>query len=183
MPPSPAKNGSFSVSGYGSIDVLVTRITHGVKFIADTTGARGHRTVMPKRLTSGSCEVTILHTKRSEYQEVNEWLKVYAETIANPDGNMGVMRVRCPVVRFDRLCIPSTGIRFGAAWSEFTWEQTIGFAGASDPIDLTSDLNDVLSTAWSPGFSQFSQAVVGGGDLVGNTTEDALYNSMKSLSM
>lgn len=188
MPDLPPRNCTLSVAGYGSISVNAVRITHGVKILSASTGARSHRAVQPWKQTSGSCEVTIKHTSRADYVQFNEWMKVYCESIANPDGSLGAMRVYVPAAKLDRLCIPAGGVRFGLSFDEFVWEQVIDFKGASDPLDLR-DVSAAVSYGWGTtryigdrtddGVSSFDFAVKGGGDLNSpGSLEDALYNTL-----
>lgn len=194
MPEIPPRNCTLSVEGYGSITVNAVRIAHGVSIITGSQGARHHRSVTPWKQTSGSCDVTIKHSSRSDYVQFNEWMKVYAETISSPDGTFGAMRINCPPARFDRLCVPSGGIRFGASFEEFVWTQTIEFKGASDPLDLR-DVSAAVSYGWGTtryigdgsddGSANFDFAVKGGGDLnaASGGLEDALYNTLYPRSM
>ena len=182
------RNCTFSVTDYGSIMVNAIRITHGVTIITTSTGARNHRSVLPWKQTSGSCNVTIKHASREDYIQLNEWLKVYCETIANPDGALGAMRVFCPAAKLDRLVVPGGGMTFGTTYSAFTWTQVIEFKGASDPLDLR-DVSAAVSYGWGAtryigdtsddGVSNFDLAVKGGGDLNGpGSVEDSLYNTL-----
>jgi hypothetical protein len=189
VPEIPPRNCTLSVTGYGSVTVNAVRITHGVKILANSSGARTHRSVQPWKQTSGSCELTIKHTSRQDYVQFNEWMKVYCDSIASPDGTFGPMRIVCPAAKFDRLCIPADGIRFGGTVGEFVWTQALEFKGASDPLDIR-DVSAAVSYGWGTtryvgdgsddGSSNFDFAVKGGGDL--NTAsgglEDALYNAL-----
>lgn len=184
----PARNCLFSVANYGGVLVNATRIQHGVTILAVEASARHHRTFLPWKQTSGSCQITIKHSSKTDYVQFNEWMKVYAESISSPDGAYGAMRVYIPVIKFDRMCIPSGGIKFGRTFSDFVWTQTISFMGASDPIDLTD-----VSAGISYGVgvtryvgtsteeqSSYSIATLGGMSALGGTLEDALYNSTKT---
>ena len=100
------------------------------------------------------------------------------------------MRIYCPAAKFDRMCLPHTGIRFGITHGEFVWTQDIAFVGASDPID-TTDVGAAIS--YGAGvtryvgnsdeqLSNFSIALGGIANLnnPGASLEDSLYNSRLS---
>lgn len=185
----PPRNCLFSVQNYGAVQVNAVRITHGISIISTTAGARHHRAMLPWKQTSGSCQVTIKHSSRADYANFNEWMKVYVDTISDPDGRLGTMRIYCPAAKFDRMCIPKSGIKFGLTHGEFVWTQTIAFIGASDPVDIF-DVSAPISygsgaTRYTGDSSypsdNFSIALGGLANLnnPGGTLEDSLYNSTR----
>lgn len=172
--------------GYGTRTCYATVITHGVSIIADEHAARTHRTLHPWKRTSGSFDVTVAHSGPRDYEVFNEWLKVYIERIINPENTtVGPMRVWCPARDFDKVAIPSGGIEWNRTPRNFAPTQTLGFKGASDPVDLESNDLTIVSAAYqstyyepggSPGDYLSSYAIGLLGDALLENKGDGTYD-------
>ena len=181
----PARNCLFSVNGYGGVLASATRIEHGISILSSESSTRHNRVLLPRRKSLSHFKINIKHTTRSEFNQFNEWMKVYAESISSPDGSYGAMRVFCPAASFDRMCVPVSGVSFGVAFNDFVWSQTLEFSVASSPVDITdvsAEISYGVGVTHYVGTSDeqpssYSIATLGGLSSLGGTLEDALYNS------
>jgi hypothetical protein len=180
-------NGYVAVEGYGSRRVRCERIHHGMSIISSEVNGRTHRAFHPTRVTSGSFSIGFAFTSYDEWRDFNEWMKVYAERASSPDGTLPAMRVVVPFAKFDRMAIPSGGIKFGRANTEFMYRSEFSFKGCSDLLDLDGTDLSVISAAYlstyytqdgSPGDYLSNYAIASLSEAVGSgstTYEDALY--------
>lgn len=176
----------LAVSGYGSRRLKCEEIQHGISVVpGEETSTSTGRNWNPTIVSSGSFSVVVIHSTYKDFVDLNDWLKVYVDRVST--GKVGPMRITCPARRFDKVAIPSRGIRFGREATEFFWRQTLGFTGTSSALDLasTEDLTK-LSAAYtatyfepggSPGDYLSSYAIASVGDPLLPSRSESLYNA------
>jgi hypothetical protein len=170
-----AKETILSAAGYGERRVHAIKITHGMTIVSNEQSARSHRVFYPWKRTSSSFEMVIHHSSVAAYRDFNEWMRGYIERASDPNNaRVRVMRIICPAVRFDRFAIPETGLSFGTTWEAFERQQTIGWVGASSPVDASAPLG-VLSASYLPTYHEQDGQV---GDYQSSTAIARLYDAV-----
>lgn len=182
-----ALSGTFAVEGYGTRRARVVRVEHGMSIISSEVNGRNHRAFHPMRVTSGSFTTVIVFPTYEEFRDFNEWMKVYAERASSPDGTLPAMRVIIPSIKFDRMAVPASGIKFGRAWNDLVYTSTMSWKGCSDLLDLDGTDLSLISAAYlstyyeqdgKPGDYLSNYAVASLSEAVGSgatSFEDALY--------
>lgn len=135
-------NATLSVANYGSLAVRIRTISFGIDIISSTTHSRMFRTLYTRAITDEAFGIEVVCTTHAEYQRLGTFLLNYGRRAAQ--GSLGMMRVRYPARKFDRLGIPN-GSTFGRAVPDVTWPMTIAFVGANNLVSTGTRDVTVLS--------------------------------------
>lgn len=124
----------FSVSGLGTRRAYCVGIDWGSKIQGQGTESRIFSTFYPKRVTTSSFSVSIVHPTHSGWENFMDWMQSYARQASDPNNNIGPMAVSVPQRSFSRVGIPVNGFAYGDDASDVSRRSRIYFEGASDPL-------------------------------------------------
>lgn len=127
-------NGTMSATNYGSKQISVERLGHGITFRADGDTTRMGRSYYAKAVVASPFEVTLVFPDHAEYADFAEWLRGYGDRCSMGTVQVGPMRVVVASRKFDKTGIPTTGVTFGDARTSVLYRMNLTFAGAPDPI-------------------------------------------------
>jgi hypothetical protein len=126
-------------NNYGSRYLRVVSVSYGINIAADEAETKFGGAFYPRRVDSASFTLNIIFTSEQERAKFGRWLVRYGRRISSPSNPYGPMRVIIPLRRFDRLAVPTTGIKFGDRRDQVTYPMMIPFRGARDPLSLDSE--------------------------------------------
>lgn len=130
-------SGRISSRGVGGRDIRVTALDFGLGIIASSDSeARSRRAFYPVVTTGSSFSMTIVFISYEERGRFTRWMKDYMTSVAMGTATSGIMTIRVPSKNFVRTAVPETEIPFGEGVTDIGYEVTIGFKGASDPVNM-----------------------------------------------
>ena len=131
-------NGTIGSQGSGSRQVRVMALNQWIGIIAGSQASesRSRRAMYPVVTTSSSFEVTLQFLSYAERQRFNNWLTNYMLSIVGGTAQSGVMTVSVPSRKFLKVAVPETEVTFGEGFNDVGYTLTLGFCGATDPLDL-----------------------------------------------
>lgn len=162
LPRSSRANASLSAPGFGSVDLYVIELFHGMNVISSQAEARATSTFYPKLRTSGSWGVEVVFPARYAYTIFNFWLAKYITAISNPyRATPQPMTLNVPSRNFLKQGFPESPAEFGDEFRSFTYRQRLEFCSASDPTTqasrFVSATNDNEAIYFYPGGRQLSE--------------------------
>lgn len=128
----------MSASGWGAIYVKVLTIGHGISIVANSSTQRFSRALYVEKRSSGSFGLVLVCSSPAEHKALGDWIMGYGRLAADPDGQVGSVRVVCPVREFDKVAIPDS-VTFGDTYDQITYPVSINFVGSRDPVPYTAD--------------------------------------------
>lgn len=170
-------NGLIGAPGYGGRKIKVDMLNFGLTIVGQTDDSRNGRAYYPNFVSSGSFNLNVIFPSWREYVDFGNWMIEYGKRAANSVDSTGPMIVIVPSVNFSKVGMPSTGITFGDYVAAVSYQMSIHFTGARDPITkgsaLTSKFINVKTTV-DPEAPFFYPA---GFQLSGTDGIDTLYGS------
>lgn len=172
-------NGTLEAPGYGTQQIRVLSIGHGVSIVSTEAQAKNKHAIYMTKRTSGSFGLT-LQVKRDEVTDLADWLIGYGRLLSDPADPVGPMKVSVPSRNFSKVAIPAASeyggaIPYGDRVGVLTFRMELSFIGARDPLEYTSELlssfqktiNDPINTTFFyPAATQLSGV---------QTAEEVLY--------
>lgn len=130
-------NGFLGSPGLGRRQIRVLEFTRKVSIIAGGEGeARNRRGFFAQMVTSSGFTMVVAFASYEERGQFNRWLGRYMESVVAGTAANGYMTVAIPYYDFVQICVPETDLDFGEGYKDGLYTTTLGFVGASDPIDL-----------------------------------------------
>lgn len=130
-------SGRISSRGIGGRRIRVVALDFGLGIIATSDGeARSRRAFYPVVTTGSSFTMTVAFISYEEREQFNQWMKDYMHSVARGTAKSGIMTIRVPARDFVRTAVPETDLAFGEGLTDIGYLTSIGFIGASDPVNM-----------------------------------------------
>lgn len=135
--PADGRNGTLSVTGYGSRLVRVERISYGIEIYSEQAAASNGKVFYPGWLLDSDFSIGLLHLNIADRDGFNRWMQTYMEKVTSGNLSHGAMLVQVPVRDFARSAIPMGELGFGDSVQQQSgkaYRTTLVFRGATDPM-------------------------------------------------
>lgn len=129
-------NATLSAAGFGTRKVRCNMLQQKIGIIANEDGpARTRQAFYSVVVTGSSFSMGMEFYSYAERESFNRWFRRFTEAVLDRTAPNAYMTVRVPSRRFVRTAVPETEIEYGEGLEDLVYTLTIGFVGASDPLN------------------------------------------------
>lgn len=143
-------NCRLSARGYGERTFSVSRVEHGMSFVAGgTSTTRNKQWFHNKKVTLAPFSLTATCNSYEDYLDASNWLSQYMVLKSNPSvgDRYGSMRVQIanvnwdvsPTVPFDKTGVLTSAVRYGDTTTSVVYRISMSFSGVIREIDLSQE--------------------------------------------
>lgn len=130
-------NARITSPALGSIDIMVTSLTHGTKINSQESSAAQARTFYPQKVSDAPFSVVVAHRSIEDRNRLNRWLRRYMEEVSANKISHGYLTLSVPARRFVRKGVVEGRLGYGDSTTMRgkIYTTNLTFIASTDPAE------------------------------------------------